>query len=173
MLAFFHSPGGVTLVFDRQSGESGAAPAEPLAVSALCGPPGRMLTLVAAGTAPGSIPESIRASGGTALEAVSPGCLREALGGRPYVPASGDILRLWAGLSGCRPATALNLAFGWMPGSCLTIDLEALAHNLRAVARAAGERVGLTAMVKCDGYGAGAAPVARACLAAGATRLAV
>ncbi len=170
MLEFFCGPGGVTLLFDSLAGSPLAC---PVAASSLCGPPGRLLPLVPAGTVAESIPEALLDMGETVLEAAAPGCLREAASGKHYIPVAGDVLRLWAGPSGCNPAEALNLAFGWAPGSCLSVDLDCLAHNLRAVGRAAGQSVGLTAMVKCDGYGTGAAPVARACLAAGAGRLAV
>jgi alanine racemase len=52
-----------------------------------------------------------------------------------------------------------------------TIDLGAVAANVRTVAAAA--RTPLMAVVKADGFGHGAAPVARAALAAGATWLGV
>lgn len=52
------------------------------------------------------------------------------------------------------------------------VDLDALAHNVgRLVERSAPARV--CAVVKADGYGHGAVPVARAALAAGASWLAV
>lgn len=46
-------------------------------------------------------------------------------------------------------------------GSWLEIDLGALDHNVDAFRRAAGPGVGLCAVVKADGYGLGAAAVAR------------
>ncbi|GAA1455849.1 alanine racemase [Williamsia maris] len=52
-----------------------------------------------------------------------------------------------------------------------TIDLAAIAHNVEVVARRSGAAV--MAVVKADGYGHGATPVARAALAAGATDLGV
>ncbi|MCS5720356.1 alanine racemase [Herbiconiux sp. CPCC 205763] len=56
-------------------------------------------------------------------------------------------------------------------GPLLTIDLDAVAANTRFfAARSAGE---LMAVVKADGYGHGAVPVARTALANGATRLGV
>ena len=52
------------------------------------------------------------------------------------------------------------------------VDLDALRHNVRHLIRVAGGAE-LCAVVKADGYGHGAVPVARAALEAGATRLAV
>jgi alanine racemase len=52
------------------------------------------------------------------------------------------------------------------------VDLDAIRHNANVLARAA-DRAELMAVVKADGYGHGAAPVARAALEGGATRLAV
>ncbi|KKB99737.1 alanine racemase [Mycolicibacter arupensis] len=52
------------------------------------------------------------------------------------------------------------------------VDLDAIAHNVRVLAEHAG-RAGVMAVVKADGYGHGAAPVARAALAAGAAELGV
>ncbi|MEV4623161.1 alanine racemase [Asanoa sp. NPDC049573] len=51
------------------------------------------------------------------------------------------------------------------------VDLDAIAANVRSVAAAAG--TDLMAVVKADGFGHGAVPVARAALAAGATWLGV
>lgn len=53
------------------------------------------------------------------------------------------------------------------------IDLDAIAHNVRAFKGHVGERVEIYAVVKANAYGHGAVPVARAALEAGATRLAV
>ncbi len=53
------------------------------------------------------------------------------------------------------------------------IDLDALQANVRALKAWVGPRVELIAVVKANAYGHGAVPVARAALAAGATRLAV
>jgi len=52
------------------------------------------------------------------------------------------------------------------------VDLDAIRHNARALAGAAG-RARLTAVVKADAYGHGAVPVARAALEGGADGLAV
>ncbi|HEX4901993.1 MAG TPA: alanine racemase [Acidimicrobiales bacterium] len=57
-------------------------------------------------------------------------------------------------------------------GSVAHVDLDAVAHNVALLAdRAGGAQV--CAVVKADGYGHGAVPVARAAIAAGATWLAV
>lgn len=53
------------------------------------------------------------------------------------------------------------------------IDLDAIQHNVREVKRLLPEGTELMAVVKANGYGHGAGPVAKAALAAGATRLAV
>jgi len=53
------------------------------------------------------------------------------------------------------------------------VDLDAIAENTRAMKRWVGDRVEIIAVVKANAYGHGAIPVARAVLAAGATRLAV
>lgn len=53
------------------------------------------------------------------------------------------------------------------------MSLGALRHNLRAARAAVGQGVGVLAVVKADGYGHGAAPAARAFLAAGAAALGV
>jgi len=52
------------------------------------------------------------------------------------------------------------------------VDLDAIAHNVRVLREHAGS-AGVMAVVKADGYGHGAAPVARAALAAGAAELGV
>jgi alanine racemase len=52
------------------------------------------------------------------------------------------------------------------------IDLDAIEHNVRTLRRIAAPSA-LLAVVKADGYGHGAVPVARAALAAGATALGV
>ncbi|WP_344784874.1 alanine racemase [Gordonia caeni] len=57
------------------------------------------------------------------------------------------------------------------PALAATVDLSAIAHNVRVVAERAGAPV--IAVVKADGYGHGAVPVARAALAAGAVELGV
>lgn len=53
------------------------------------------------------------------------------------------------------------------------IDLESISHNAALIKETVGARVALMAVVKADGYGHGAVPVARAALAGGASRLAV
>ncbi|NPA90302.1 MAG: alanine racemase [Chloroflexi bacterium] len=53
------------------------------------------------------------------------------------------------------------------------VDLSALQANVRALKRFTAPHVELMAVVKANAYGHGAVPVARAALAAGATRLAV
>jgi alanine racemase len=53
------------------------------------------------------------------------------------------------------------------------IDLDAIEDNVRAFRHHVGSTVEIIAIVKADGYGHGAVPVARAALAAGATRLGV
>src|SRR6185436_5108445 len=54
----------------------------------------------------------------------------------------------------------------------VVVDLDAIAHNVTLLAqRAAGSGAATMAVVKADGYGHGAVPVARAALAAGATWL--
>jgi alanine racemase len=52
------------------------------------------------------------------------------------------------------------------------VDLDAIAHNVRLLRELAGSAQ-VMAVVKADGYGHGATPVARAALAAGATELGV
>jgi len=62
------------------------------------------------------------------------------------------------------------------PSSLITwaeIDLAALRANVRAIKEFVGPRVEMFAVVKANAYGHGAIEVARAALAAGATRLAV
>jgi alanine racemase len=62
------------------------------------------------------------------------------------------------------------------PDNLLTwaeIDLEAIAHNVRAIKTHVGPAVGLMAVVKANAYGHGAVPVAQTALAAGADWLAV
>lgn len=53
------------------------------------------------------------------------------------------------------------------------VDLDALAANIRALREIVGPNVLLTSVVKGNGYGHGAVPVAKAVLAAGADELAV
>lgn len=53
------------------------------------------------------------------------------------------------------------------------INLQAIGHNIREVRKLVGPHREIMAVVKANAYGHGAVPVARAALAAGATRLAV
>ncbi len=53
------------------------------------------------------------------------------------------------------------------------IDLDAIAHNVRAFKRHVGDSVAVIAVVKANAYGHGAVPVAQVALEAGATHLAV
>ncbi len=53
------------------------------------------------------------------------------------------------------------------------IDLDAIAHNTRELKRLVGDKTELMAVVKANGYGHGAIPVAEAALDNGASRLAV
>lgn len=55
----------------------------------------------------------------------------------------------------------------------LEVDLDAVRQNARALKRFVGPRVRLAAVVKADGYGLGAEPIARAALDGGAEALAV
>ncbi len=66
--------------------------------------------------------------------------------------------------------TAISRTSGLL-GEAL-VDLDAIAHNVRVLAQAAGT-AGIMAVVKADGYGHGAAQVARAALTAGAAELGV
>jgi alanine racemase len=63
------------------------------------------------------------------------------------------------------------VAEGWRPARA-EVDLDAIRHNV-GVLRGVAAPAELCAVVKADGYGHGAAPVARAALEAGATWLAV
>ncbi|MCI0330594.1 MAG: alanine racemase [candidate division Zixibacteria bacterium] len=55
----------------------------------------------------------------------------------------------------------------------MKIDLDRLAQNVRLLKKRLGREVGLMAVVKADGYGHGALPVAKAALVAGANFLGV
>ncbi len=55
----------------------------------------------------------------------------------------------------------------------LEVDLGAIAHNLRLVRRIVGDKVGILAVLKANGYGHGALLVARAVVAKGADMLGV
>lgn len=57
--------------------------------------------------------------------------------------------------------------------SWLDVDLDAVAENVRAMARLIGPDTSICAVVKADAYGLGAPEVARTALAAGAERVAV
>jgi alanine racemase len=63
------------------------------------------------------------------------------------------------------------MADGWRPARA-EVDLDAIRHNVE-VLRGLSSPAALCAVVKADGYGHGAVPVARAALDAGATWLAV
>lgn len=58
------------------------------------------------------------------------------------------------------------------PAAEAVVDLDAIAHNVRLLRQHAG-RAEVMAVVKADGYGHGAVPVARAALRAGAAELGV
>lgn len=53
------------------------------------------------------------------------------------------------------------------------IDLSAIARNMTLIGELAGQRSRIIAVVKADGYGHGAVPIARCCLDCGAAALAV
>jgi alanine racemase len=55
----------------------------------------------------------------------------------------------------------------------LEVDLDAVASNVRAVARLVGPTTAVAAVVKADGYGLGAGPVAETAIESGASWLAV
>lgn len=166
MLEFHPGPGGLTLVWDAP--DSADSP-DPARFSPLCGPAGRYFVL-AVGDAP--LPSGLADGACAILEPSRPGMLRARETGTEYVPEPGDILRLWSGTSLSR-AEVLGTAFGTVPSGMLSVDLDAVSHNLRAVRRRLGKEASVAAVVKCDGYGLGAAPLARACLAAGANCLVV
>jgi alanine racemase len=60
-----------------------------------------------------------------------------------------------------------------LPNIWAEIDLDAIAHNVRELRRITRPQARLMAVVKADGYGHGAAAVARTALASGADMLAV
>ncbi|HET9875842.1 MAG TPA: alanine racemase [Mycobacterium sp.] len=66
--------------------------------------------------------------------------------------------------------TAISLTSGLLAEA--VVDLDAIAHNVRVLAEQAGPAQ-VMAVVKADGYGHGAAQVARAAVAAGAAELGV
>ncbi len=59
------------------------------------------------------------------------------------------------------------------PTTYIEVNLDALAHNIRALKAHIGPRVELFAVVKANAYGHGALEIARTALASGASRLAV
>ena len=61
--------------------------------------------------------------------------------------------------------------FPWLTWA--EIDLDAIAHNVRAIQAHVGPDTAIIAVVKANAYGHGAVPVARTVLESGATRLAV
>ena len=66
------------------------------------------------------------------------------------------------------------MAFSMRKVLCwIEVDLDAVANNVRALQAAAGPRQGVTAVVKAQAYGMGAAAVARAAVEAGARGAAV
>ncbi|MBQ7455591.1 MAG: alanine racemase [Clostridia bacterium] len=58
-------------------------------------------------------------------------------------------------------------------GTCLRVDLEAIAHNARVLKRRVGENVRMLAVVKANAYGHGLIPVAQTALENGASFLGV
>ena len=58
-------------------------------------------------------------------------------------------------------------------GTCLRVDLSAIAHNSRVLKAAVGEKVQMMAVVKANAYGHGLEPVARTALRNGASWLGV
>jgi alanine racemase len=70
------------------------------------------------------------------------------------------------------PAAEAALA-GRFPRGVAVVDLDAIAHNIGALRREIGPTARVMAVVKANGYGHGAAPVAIAALQAGASALAV
>jgi len=68
--------------------------------------------------------------------------------------------------------TMNNLCPEHLPVS-LVIDLDRLAYNVRALKKKIGSACSLMAVVKADGYGHGAVPIAQTVLENGATQLAV
>ena len=58
-------------------------------------------------------------------------------------------------------------------GTCLRVDLSAIAHNTRVLKAAVGEKVQMMAVVKANAYGHGLVPVAQTALMNGASWLGV
>ncbi len=79
--------------------------------------------------------------------------------------------------SGPLPHLADETRRSGSPADCwpcwVEVDLDAVAHNVRALQAIAEPRVGVTAVVKAQAYGLGATEVARAALGAGARGVAV
>src|SRR5262249_14262061 len=71
-----------------------------------------------------------------------------------------------------KPGPVMTAAHPAHERSWLEIDLDAVTENVRRFRRLARRDVRLIAVVKADGYGHGAVPVARAALAGGAAFLA-
>jgi alanine racemase len=59
------------------------------------------------------------------------------------------------------------------PATFIEVDLDAIAHNIRAIKNHIGPSISLMAVVKANAYGHGAVEVARTALRNGASRLAV
>lgn len=71
-------------------------------------------------------------------------------------------------------ATIAGIAAAWAGRSVFAIvDLDALATNVRALKSLVGADVQFMAVVKANGYGHGAVPIARTAIGAGASQLAV
>lgn len=58
-------------------------------------------------------------------------------------------------------------------GTCVRVDLEAIAHNARTLKKTVGDKVRMLAVVKANAYGHGLIPVAQTALANGASFLGV
>ena len=58
-------------------------------------------------------------------------------------------------------------------GTCVRVDLSAIAHNARTLKKAVGEKVRMMAVVKANAYGHGLVPVAKTALENGASFLGV
>jgi alanine racemase len=74
--------------------------------------------------------------------------------------------------AGLGPAAVAAIA-GRFPRGVAIVDLDAIAHNVNAIRREIGPTANVVCVVKANGYGHGAAPVAIAALQAGASGLAV
>ncbi|RMF30892.1 MAG: alanine racemase, partial [Chloroflexi bacterium] len=67
----------------------------------------------------------------------------------------------------------LQTAPTFPPLTWAEIDLDAIAHNVRAIQAHVGPDTAIIAVVKANAYGHGAVPIAQTVLENGATRLAV